>query len=257
MSWPEDPLGGRRRVVELAATLVREAEPAAGGEFAEDLELLLAERARLSRAAESVELPHRIPASRFKDFVTDPSRVASDIRRPMPERPYRATRLGTLFHSWVEERSGLSGSGDAIDALPGELDQEYAAIDGEELARLQETFERSVWASRKPVEVEREIHLPFDGHIVVCKIDAVYEHDGRYQIVDWKTGKAPQSDGELAERQLQLALYRLAFARWKGIDPDSVDAVFYYVSDDRVIEPERIYGEDELLALWRSATRST
>ncbi len=254
MSWPEDPLGGRRRVVERAADLVRSAKPDTVGAFQEDLELLLAERESLARAAESVELPHRIPASRFKDFVTDPARVASDIRRPMPERPYRATRLGTLFHSWVEGRSGATGSGDVIDVLPGELDQENAAIDGAELARLQATFERSEWASRKPVEVEREIHLPFDGHIVICKIDAVYEQDGRFQIVDWKTGKAPTSEEELAERQLQLALYRLAFARWKGIDPDGVDAVFYYVSDDRVIEPERIYDEDELLALWRTAT---
>jgi DNA helicase-2/ATP-dependent DNA helicase PcrA len=28
--------------------------------------------------------------------------------------------------------------------------------------------------------------------------------------------------------------------------------VFYYVSDDRVIRPERIFDESELLALWRA-----
>jgi DNA helicase-2/ATP-dependent DNA helicase PcrA len=27
----------------------------------------------------------------------------------MPERPYRATRLGTLFHDWVENRYGVHG----------------------------------------------------------------------------------------------------------------------------------------------------
>lgn len=256
MLWPEDPLGRRRGVVERAADLVRVTEPATGGPFQEDLELLLAEREALARAAELVELPHRIPASRFKDFVTDPTEVASDIRRPMPERPYRATRLGTLFHSWVEERSGMGGSGDVIDVLAGDLDQENFALEGDELARLQATFERSAWANRKPVEVERELHLPFDGHIVICKIDAVYEIDGRFQIVDWKTGKAPRNREELEERQLQLALYRLAFAKWKGIDPDVVDAVFYYVSDDSVIEPDRIFDEDELVALWRAATRA-
>jgi len=141
-----------------------------------------------------------------------------------------------------------------IDAFSGELDAEDPAVDEAELARLQATFERSAWAALKPVEVERELHLPFDGRIVICKIDAVYERDGRYQIVDWKTGKAPKDADQLAERQLQLALYRLAFAKWKGIDPDTVDAVFYYVSDDRVIEPDRIYDEEELLALWRVAT---
>jgi ATP-dependent DNA helicase UvrD/PcrA len=255
MLWPEDPLGRRRRAVEDAAEQVRSTPPFAGGPFQQDLEILLAERESLARLAESVELPHRIPASRFKDFVTAPAEVASDIRRPMPEKPYRATRLGTLFHSWVEERSGTGGVGDVIDVLPGELDQDNAVIEGEELARLQATFERSPWANLKPVEVERELHLPFDGHIVICKIDAVYDRDGRFQIVDWKTGKAPRNEEELAERQLQLALYRLAFARWKGIDPEGVDAVFYYVSDDRTIEPDRIYDEDELLSLWRAATR--
>ena len=42
--------------------------------------------------------------------------------------------------------------------------------------------------------------------------------------------------------------------RVRVLAPDGVDAVFYYVSDDRVIEPKRIYDEDELLALWRTAT---
>lgn len=252
--WPSDPLGGRRAHVERAAESVRTAKPGASGPLGHEVELLLAERDRMLAAAEYVALPNRVPASRFKDFVTDPAEVAAGIRRPMPEKPYRATRLGTLFHSWVEERAGLAGSREVIDAFSGELDAEDPAVDEAELARLQATFERSAWAALKPVEVERELHLPFDGRIVICKIDAVYERDGRYQIVDWKTGKAPKDADQLAERQLQLALYRLAFAKWKGIDPDTVDAVFYYVSDDRVIEPDRIYDEDELLGLWRAAT---
>ncbi len=253
MSWPEDPLGTRRRAVERAASLVRSTPPAVSGAFEDDVTLLLAERDARERETDTVEVPNRIAASRFKDFVTKPADVAAGIRRPMPERPFRATRLGTLFHSWVEERSGFAGSGDVIDVVERELDQENSALGIEELARLQATFERSEWASRKPVEVEREVHLPFDGRIIICKIDAVFEDDGRFQIVDWKTGKAPRTSEELAERQLQLALYRLAFAKWKGIDPESVDAVFYYVSEDKVIAPDRIFDEDELVTLWRAA----
>ncbi|HEY9499870.1 MAG TPA: PD-(D/E)XK nuclease family protein, partial [Terrimesophilobacter sp.] len=153
-------------------------------------------------------------------------------------------------------RYGLGGSREVIDALASELDAPEPDVDQSELARLQGIFERSPWAERRPLEVERELHLPFDGRIVICKIDAVYELDGRYQIVDWKTGRAPRDDTELVERQLQLALYRLAFARWKGISPEEIDAVFFYVSDDRVIEPDRIYDEAELLQLWRDATGS-
>lgn len=250
--WPDDPLGGRRKAVVHAAESVGSASPSPAGPLAEEIELLLAERDNMHASSHVVDLPPRIPASRFKDFITAPAKVAAELRRPMPEKPYRATRLGTLFHSWVEDRSGVVGSRETIDALASEFDVEVSELDGAELTRLQKTFEQSEWAARKPVEVERELHVPFDGHIVICKIDAVYERDGRYEIVDWKTGKAPKSSEELEERQLQLALYRLAFAKWKGIDPETIDAVFYYVSEDRVVKPERILDEQELLQLWRS-----
>ena len=94
-----------------------------------------------------------------------------------------------------------------------------------------------------------------DGEVIVCKLDAVYLVDGRYRVVDWKTGKAPRDAADLESKQLQLALYRQAFAEWKGIDPSLIDAVFYYVTGDRVIRPERIYDRDELVALWRTIAR--
>ncbi len=251
MVWPLDPLGGRRPTLERAADLVRAARPGAAGQWESYLDLLLEERRRLEQAGGLTELPVRISASRFKDYVTDPASVAEELRRPMPSRPYRATRLGTLFHSWVEERSGLGASSELIDSLDFGLDPDDVGVEQEQLARLQEIFERSPFANLKPVEVERELHLPFEDRIVICKIDAVYEQDGRFRVVDWKTGKAPKSAEDLELRQLQLALYRLAFARWKGIDPSLVDAVFYYVADDLILEPERIFDEEELRALWR------
>jgi len=261
-TWPLDPLGNRRSRVVAAAELVREGELTSAGRWQGELDLLLAERVARLSAAEVVELPTRVPASRFKDFVTDAATVASSLRRPMPERPYRATRLGTLFHSWVEERYGADGASEELDASLTELDLgesvggQDTAADEAELARLKSTFEHSPWATRKPVEVEREIHLVLDGQVIVCKIDAVYSgDDGRFEVVDWKTGKAPKSAADLEAKQLQLALYRLAYAQWKGIDPQLIDAVFYFVSDDRVITPERLFDEDELVDLWRSSLR--
>jgi DNA helicase-2/ATP-dependent DNA helicase PcrA len=264
-SWPMDPLGGRRAVVERAAVLVRdalcrEASPGDAGQWGAELELLLEERRRRIDASGLVELPTRVPASRFKDFVSDPASVAASLRRPMPERPYRATRLGTLFHEWVEQRYGAHGMAEELDALPTELDgfddeSAAGAMDPEGLATLRATFERSEFATLTPEEVEIEIHLILDGEVIVCKLDAVYLIDGRYRVVDWKTGAAPKDADDLESKQLQLALYRQAFAEWKGIDPELIDAVFYYVSDDRVIRPERIYGRDELMALWRGIAR--
>jgi predicted RecB family nuclease len=72
----------------------------------------------------------------------------------------------------------------------------------------------------------------------------------RYQVVDWKTGKAPSTPDDLEVKQLQLALYRLAYAKWKGIDPELIDAVFYFVADDTVIAPEELFSEKQLLELW-------
>lgn len=267
VSWPFDPLGSRRASVEAAASAVRTAEPQTTGPLAPRLDQLLEERRRRLEASGSVALPTRVPASRFKDYVTDPASVAMALRRPMPEKPYRATQLGTLFHSWVEDRYGTPGGiHDPVahvseglltehvdpDAADGELDAEDP-VHADELERLRGVFERSQWADLRPVEVEREIHLPFDGQIIICKIDAVYQRGDRFQVVDWKTGKAPRDAQDLEDKQLQLALYRLAYATWRGIDPALVDAVFYFVGDDRVIEPERIFDEGELLRRWRAA----
>jgi DNA helicase-2/ATP-dependent DNA helicase PcrA len=132
-------------------------------------------------------------------------------------------------------------------------------VEAPDLARLQATFEGSEWATRRPVEVEREIHLPFDGRIVICKIDAIYalgpgsDGEPRFEVVDWKTGKAPRDADDLERKQLQLALYRLAYSRWAGIDPIRISAAFYFVADDAVIRPEHIDDESELLARWRAA----
>ncbi|MCU1424134.1 MAG: ATP-dependent helicase [Microbacteriaceae bacterium] len=257
MMWPVDPLGERRPRVEAGAAAVRaaaesRAEPSETGKWHEDLTLLLRERAERIGANELVAMPTRVAASRFKDFVTDPSAVASSLRRPMPERPYKATQIGTLFHFWVEDRYGIDGTSEQLDVFDTEVDGGDVTHDAD-LARLQETFSRSEWAGRKPVDVEREIHLPFDGQIVICKIDAVYFDGARFQIVDWKTGKAPKDEADLERKQLQLALYRLAYARWANIDESLIDAVFYFVADDTVITPRRIFDEDELLALWRES----
>ncbi|MCX7521946.1 ATP-dependent DNA helicase [Microbacterium sp. STN6] len=263
LRWPLDPLGSRRAAVERAADEVRHAVAGQGGAWQRDVDLLLEERRQRMRPAATVSLPVRVPASRFKDYVHDPAEVAASLRRPMPERPYRATRLGTLFHSWVEQRSGagagpdgLLDASEALDAWATERDDGGMLVEQHEAQRLDElkaTFERSRWAELKPVEVEREIHLPFADRIVICKIDAVYAENGRYQVVDWKTGKAPTDAADLERRQLQLALYRLAYSRWAGIDSSLIDAYFYFVSDDTVIEPTRVFDEDELLRLWQGA----
>ena len=259
--WPLDPLGNRRDIVLRAAELVDSARASNSTPWDDEIDLLIAERdARLSPDI-SLSIPERIPASKFKDYINDPEGVAKALRRPLPEKPYRATSLGTLFHSWVEKRASLDGSQDTLDAHPGELDgfDSFGVTDAE-LEVLKATFERSQWAHREPVAVEIEINVPFPTTTIVCKIDAVYEIEGsdgqRFEIVDWKTGKAPKDAKDLELKQYQLALYRTAYAQLKGIPEENIDAVFYFVQDDVVIRPERIYSESELEERWSSATGS-
>ncbi|KRE21672.1 ATP-dependent DNA helicase [Agromyces sp. Soil535] len=274
--WPLDPLGARRGAVHRAADAVRTAaeRPSGAGigpRLADELRLLLEDRRRRFEGPGTRAIPARVPASRFKDYVDDPAAVAEQLRRPMPQRPYRATRIGTLFHAWVEHRATGEGEAAAIDDawLDGDTSSAGAALDGElssdatteRLRILQATFEASEWGGRKPIAVELELHLPIDEHVFVCKLDAVYEvppggelaaRGIRHQVVDWKTGKAPRDERDLELKQTQLALYRLAYAKWAGVEPESVDAVFYFVEDDRVVRPDRLYDEAALRRSWAS-----
>jgi len=262
-SWPHVPFGARAVRVQAAADRVRNANPGAAGRFAADIDLLLAERRASRSGKHRVVVPHRVPASGFKDYLTEPDAVAERLRRPMPERPYRATRLGTLFHQWVEQRGHAGGALETLDAWDDELDIDLdesapadAAVSDDDARRLgefQETFARSRWAGLTPVEVEREIHIPFLGHSVVCKLDAVYEIDGRIEVVDWKTGKAPAGKTDLERRQLQLALYRVAYAEFTGRPVDEIDAVFYFVADDLEVRPTELLDRAGLEQAWSAS----
>ena len=250
--WPADPLAGRRSAVRAAAEAVGTAE-GDGGRWARSVDVLLAERARRAVGGRTV-LPDRIPASRFKDFVDDLDAVVDAVRRPMPERPYRATRLGTVFHAWVERRAGVPGTAELVDAGRSERDDAVEADDDVPgLDVLQRTFEASEWGGLEPLEVETEIQVPFEGRILVCKIDAVYRRNGRIEIVDWKTGRPPTSKADADLRQFQLALYRYAYATREGIDPETIDAAFYYVAHDLVVRPQRVYSPDELREAWAAS----
>ncbi|MEJ1087358.1 ATP-dependent DNA helicase [Microbacterium sp. Mu-80] len=265
-TWPLDPLGARRPLIERAVDEVRSAQQAPP-EPTVELQRLLAEREARRRGTDA-EVPTRVPASRFKDYVTDHAGTLGQIIRPMPERPYRQTRLGTLFHAWVENRSGLVGAGRGIDEALWEIDEDVpeapgvSDADAADLNRLQQIFEASEWAPLKPIAVEIEIDFAFgqtvddEGHIVICKLDAVYRREdrgGRIEIVDWKTGRAPRTAQEREDRMLQLALYRLAYHRRFAVPLEEIDVALYYVADDLVIRGDRVYSESELVQRWSAA----
>lgn len=268
--WPLDPLGARAAAVQAAASVVEDAlhAVAAGEEAAPPLridptvELLLAERraaAELAAGARA-EPVERVTASTFHEFITDPEGAQQRRMRPLPTRPYRRTRVGNLFHEWVERRA-TTGAGTAVplfDLDPEVVDPEREELDAESsLPALIEQFERSRWAELRPVAVELEVSIPFAGRRLVCKLDAVYRSDdgagARYEVVDWKSGRPPRDDAERSTRFLQLDLYRHAYAQWAGLDPACIDVTLFYVAEGQELRggPQRSLAELE--ELWRAA----
>ncbi|UUT35507.1 PD-(D/E)XK nuclease family protein [Microbacterium elymi] len=216
-----------------AADQVRAALSAPRPEPEDELALLLAEQAAPHGAGRSA--PVRIPASRYKDFVADYAGTVSALARPLPERPFRQTRLGTLFHAWVERRSGLVGaSGSLDDALweGGDDDAAFSPADLSDLRTLQAAFEQSEWAALQPIEVETEIDFRFTGldeqeHLAICKLDAVYRRGDRIEIVDWKTGAPPRDQAARESRMLRARAVpsRVPRTAWCAAGLDRRDAL--------------------------------
>ncbi len=217
-------------------------------ELDETLRILLAERAE-SRAARhagvSVELPAHLSTSQLVSLARDRDGFARDLRRPMPGPPQVAGRRGTAFHAWVEEHYARAGLVDVFE-LPGSADEDLGDAD---LAAMQERFLASDWADRVPLDVELSLETVIGGHAVRGRVDAVFaDEDGGVTVVDWKTGHAPRDPEEAAVRAVQLSAYRIAYARWRGIDQDLVRGAFFHAASGETVRP-RLLGEDELLAV--------
>lgn len=278
-AWPLEPLGTKHADrVNRAAAQVTEAvakvnsshaaEPASvelDSKVFADIRLLLGEREARINSINTVELPIRINASGFKDYLVEPEEAAARLQRPIPLQPFAATRAGTIFHNMMEERfaalSRATFSDPTADDYQSIAEQgqqiaamQLSAIDlaahRDKVSALQETFSKSRWANQIPADTEIEIQLAIGNNIFICKLDAVFATaDGGYEVVDWKTGKKPATKDEAAQRALQLALYRMAYAQYKKLNPDNVTATLYYVEDDFELKPD-LLSREQLLELW-------
>ena len=198
-------------------------------------------------------MPVRIPASSFKDYVSDFAEVTSRLKRPMPQPPYKQTRTGTLFHSWVEGQFGAgSHAGQLLDQKQSADASAFQDVNSTEdgIETLKQNFLSSRFAKLTPIEIEREIQLTVAGNTFICKLDAVFETENGVEIVDWKTGKAPKDAADQELKTLQLALYRLAYSRFTGIPQENIDVCFYFVSENKEVRPQHVPDEKELLDLW-------
>lgn len=206
---------------------------------------VLLEEARLQRRGRGGQLlPPYLSATALLRLADDPGEYLGELARPMPKRPTRASRVGEDFHAWLERRFSAAPTLPPLDA------GEELPTDGGAgpLDRLIERFLAGRFADAAPYAVEVPFALFLAGQVIRGRIDAVYaQPDGRWLVVDWKTGaKRPDP--------LQLAIYRLAWAELHGQPPDAVAAAFYDVPADALVVPPRLADRAELAALVRGAT---
>ena len=188
------------------------------------------------------------------------------VVRPLPRRPSAGARLGQEIHRWIELRSigqgRLDDPEDGPDLTPEELEDEpppTARAPGPRPATaddLKRAFETSRFASLSPRYTEQAFSMPVgDGYLVRGRIDAVYVHPGgRWEIVDFKTGREPDAGDPNAG--LQLAVYALAARRIWGVDPENLDVTYLYLSTGRAATTRATdiaIGEDFIASLFETA----
>lgn len=259
--WPDDRLGVRRAGIEDGADLVRRALATVDTErsdiedpegWAADVERLVADRARPDSDITAVTMPSHLSVSRLVDLAKDREEFAQRLRRPLPYRPNPFARNGTAFHAWLERRYGATRLLD-LDELPGAADT--TAVTSGPLEELQRAFEASPWARRTPIDIESPFETTIGTTVLRGRIDAIFaDPDGGWTVVDWKTGNPP-SDDEVAAIEVQLAAYRIAWARLMTAETgtqvslERVRAAFHYVREGRTITSTELPDAEALARL--------
>ena len=196
---------------------------------------------------QDIVLPTRLSVSTLLYLADDPQELALRLRRPMPNHIDKYARRGTEFHLWLEnhfKQPSLISMDELFNQGLMTQSDEDAPLD-----QLQKAWLASQWADRQPVAVEVGFETMIDATLIRGRIDAVYQiSDTQYEVVDWKTGKV-KSGEDLASAAIQLAMYRLAYAKLKNIPIENISAAFHYVIDNQTVRPADILGERELIEL--------
>jgi DNA helicase-2/ATP-dependent DNA helicase PcrA len=179
--------------------------------------------------------PRRVPAalsvSGLVTYARCPRKFYWSVVRPLPRRSSPQARLGTAVHRWIEQRAASGRQLSLIEAGDDDDSDPDALPAGEGVASaLKASFLASPWADLEPERVEAPFVLAAGEHVVRGRIDAVYERDGRLELVDFKTGRAAAMGDRSAT--LQLNLYGLAAVDTWGADPDRLRTTYCYLRTD-------------------------
>ena len=247
--WPFDPLGSRRPAFDAAVELVKKSavhslEETTDSEITswiDDAKALITEHHQRSNGSIQVPLPPRLSTSTLVALHENPQELALNIRRPMPRGQDQYSRRGTAFHLWVERQFT-----DAATLFGDEyLDYLDPLDDDSQLEDLKKAWLSSEFANRTPVRVEVPFETTISGVLIRGRIDAVYATENGFEVIDWKTGSKKLG----ASAAVQLAMYRLAWAKLSGSDIASVSAAFHYVPTSVTDRPADLLDEASLISL--------
>jgi DNA helicase-2/ATP-dependent DNA helicase PcrA len=221
--------------------------------LAREVTAMLSERQFRSAALGDVMTPAHLSTSAVVAMRRDRAAFVAQLRRPLPTQPAQAAQRGSALHAWIETQYGHQPLWDDVDIGPGE-DGAGNVEALQALQALKATFAQSEWVSRVPTDIEVDVEVPVAGVTVRSRIDAVFPPGqglDRVTVVDWKSGRPPSEPHEREAREVQLAVYRLAWAEWKGLPLEQVDAAFYYVGADQTVRPQVLLNREQIVALIR------
>jgi DNA helicase-2/ATP-dependent DNA helicase PcrA len=168
--------------------------------------------------------PFALSVTGLVTYARCPKQFYWSVVRPLPRSASGAARVGTEVHRWIEDRAGRQLALIEPDLEPA------AHMEPGVVARLKRSFLQTVWAHLDPVRVEAPFTVVAGRHLIRGRIDAVYDRDGRLELVDFKTGRGPEPGDPSAF--VQLDIYGLAAVDAWRADPDGIRTTYCYLRTD-------------------------
>jgi len=147
---------------------------------------------------------------------------------------------GTAFHLWIENYFNSKTLFDDED-----FDLLTPLAEDQKLSELKDKWLASEWAQRSPFAVEVPFETVIAGTLVRGRIDAIYKTEAGFEVIDWKTGSKVLDESAA----IQLAIYRLAWAKLQAIPVESVAAAFVYVGINKTDRRVNLFSEAQLVDL--------
>ncbi len=235
-----------RRTVETETTMADLAESlGVSVEFEEEVERLTDRLFDLGRIEPAVtsERTRVVSVTGLVTYAQCPKRFYWSDVDPLPRRRNPAAIAGTEFHRRIELFHRGQVPFDEVEPDLYDVPEEAVGPGGFHV------FRESRFAAKQPALVEAPFELELDnGYRVRGRIDAVYDDEGRWEIVDFKSGRPSTDDA----RMVQLEAYAVAGLEVDfGLDtPTTMDVTFAYFGGGLTIETHHADRE------WTDTARS-